>query len=77
MDALRTLPSVDAFLQSDAGKSLSDLHGRALVVAALRAELARMRGGSAAVARLPRTSTAAATSPAHWRPKRCPACVRC
>ena len=44
MDALRTLPSVDAFLQSDAGKSLSDLHGRALVVAALRAELARMRG---------------------------------
>ena len=44
MDALRALPSVDAFLQSDAGKSLSDLHGRALVVAALRAELARMRG---------------------------------
>jgi len=45
MDALRALPSVDAFLQSDAGRALVDAHGRALVVAALRAELARVRGG--------------------------------
>ena len=44
MDALRALPSVDAFLQSEAGRTLVDAHGRALVVAALRAELARMRG---------------------------------
>ncbi|HRN61912.1 MAG TPA: L-seryl-tRNA(Sec) selenium transferase, partial [Luteimonas sp.] len=60
MEALRALPSVDAFLQSDAGGVLVDVHGRALVVAALRVELVRMRGeiraggeGAAIVAALP------------------------
>ena len=66
MDALRALPSVDAFLQSEAGRALADTHGRALVVAALRAELARLRGeiragaeGAAPVASLPARIAAA------------------
>ena len=44
MDGFRALPSVDRFLQSEAGAALADAYGRALVVAALRAELALARG---------------------------------
>jgi len=44
MEALRALPSVDRFLQSAQGRALAQQHGRALVVAALRGELARARG---------------------------------
>lgn len=44
MEDFRALPSVDRFLQSTRGKALAQAHGRALVVAALRGELARARG---------------------------------
>lgn len=44
MPGFRALPAVDAFLHSEAGRALADAHGRAPVVAALRAELARARG---------------------------------
>lgn len=44
MEGFRALPSVDRFLQSAQGKALAEAHGRALVVAALRVELARARG---------------------------------
>ncbi len=44
MDGFRALPSVDRFLQSEQGAALAQAHGRALVVAALRAELALARG---------------------------------
>jgi len=44
MEDFRVLPSVDRFLQSAQGRALAQVHGRALVVAALRGELARARG---------------------------------
>ena len=44
--ALRSLPSVDRFLRSDAARPLLAAHGRARVTEALRALLAEVRAGA-------------------------------
>ena len=43
MQGYRALPSVDGFLQSQAGQALVDVHGRAMVSRALRQALAQAR----------------------------------
>ncbi|KAF1689885.1 L-seryl-tRNA(Sec) selenium transferase [Pseudoxanthomonas koreensis] len=44
MEGFRALPSIDRFLQSDPGRALAEVHGRARVVSTLRTELSRARG---------------------------------